>query len=368
MKVFLNCVAENNLGDDIFIKMICDRYDEEFFLINKNSFKLNYKIKNLKVINVNNFVYKLFRKIGAFFSRRNIIESIILKNKDCLVTIGGSMFMEGKNFKKNYKTRQFLIYKKINKPYYIIGANIGPIYTREYVKLLMQEALKNATDVCLRDRNSFELVSSLKNIRCASDIVFSYDISRYNNLKSDNKIIISVIDMNKKSEQIVNPNLEKYEKVICDLIDYFILKNFQVELMSFCKEEGDEEAIERILKKTKHQEKISKYLYNGNIEEAISELASSKIIIGTRFHANILGLMLNKTIIPIIYNDKTRNLLRDLTFEGRYIDIDEIEKFNIDYLYNKYLNYKLDVTFQRKDAERHFEKLDFILNRKDKEK
>ena len=74
---------------------------------------------------------------------------------------------------------------------------------------------------------------------------------------------------------------------------------------------------------------------------------------------------MNKTIIPIIYNNKTKNLLFDLNFKGRVIDINNIEKFDISSLNDDDLNYKLDVSFCKKDAERHFEKLDKILKRRD---
>ena len=70
--------------------------------------------------------------------------------------------------------------------------------------------------------------------------------------------------------------------------------------MSFCKNEGDEQAIEEIISKCDKETKqhISKYYYKGNIKEALEELANSQIIVGGRFHANILGMLLKKAVIP----------------------------------------------------------------------
>lgn len=37
------------------------------------------------------------------------------------------------------------------------------------------DVIKNAKDVCFRDKKSYELFSNLKNTRCCGDIVFSMD-------------------------------------------------------------------------------------------------------------------------------------------------------------------------------------------------
>ena len=75
--------------------------------------------------------------------------------------------------------------------------------------------------------------------------------------------------------------------------------------MSFCKVEHDEEEIERIYTKIPEEQKqhIEKYYYNGNIEEALNIMADSQLIVGGRFHANIIGLVLGKSILPVLYSD-----------------------------------------------------------------
>ena len=47
--IYLNCVYKRNLGDDIFIKIICERYNDCNFLIpNYRKAEIIPKIKNLK--------------------------------------------------------------------------------------------------------------------------------------------------------------------------------------------------------------------------------------------------------------------------------------------------------------------------------
>ena len=87
-----------------------------------------------------------------------------------------------------------------------------------------------------------------------------------------------------------------YEKTIIDMTKYFINQGYKICYMSFCKNEGDEQAIEEIISKCDKETKqhISKYYYKGNIKEALEELANSQIIVGGRFHANILGMLLKR--------------------------------------------------------------------------
>ena len=98
--------------------------------------------------------------------------------------------------------------------------------------------------------------------------------------------------------------------------------------MSFCKDEGDEEEINKICKII-NDKNIVKYCYRGNIEEALEQIRTSEIIVGSRFHANILGLAYNKRIIPLAYSDKTINALEDIDFNGKIFDMRKKEKIEL---------------------------------------
>ena len=128
--------------------------------------------------------------------------------------------------------------------------------------------------------------------------------------------------------------------------------------MSFCKYEGDEKAIDSIISKVNN---VEKYYYNGDLNGALGLLGESDIIVGSRFHANILGLVMNKTIIPIAYSDKTINTLNDINFKGRILDIRNIDEFDVSTLSDLDLNYKLNIDKYRKEAEKHFKELDRFL-------
>ena len=140
----------------------------------------------------------------------------------------------------------------------------------------------------------------------------------------------------------------------------FIDNGYKVALMSFCKRENDEVAIERIFNNLDEdiQQKVERYFYNGNVEEALDYIAQSQIIVGTRFHANILELLLEKTVIPVVYSNKTTEFLKDIQFEGKTIDIKGDCQFNLTL---DDLQYKKDVTKEIKEAQEQFKVLDELL-------
>ncbi len=348
MKIYLIAYLNNNLGDDLFIDLIVNRYKNCKFSIISYS-KCNFKYKNLKIIKMNplrRFFNRLLKKmskgkydINSFYSNKN----------DITITIGGSLFMENSN---SYK---LLFYNSIKKPYFIIGSNVGPYYSEKYLKFLKENIFHKAKDICFRDKKSYDLFKKAKNVRYAPDLLFSFDIINYKMIHPHKKkAIISVIDVYQKRSQIKNANQNLYEGFILKLIMFFKKNNYTVELISFCNNEGDNATIDRIINRS--NEKVERYSYN-NISETITELSTATTIVGTRFHANILGFLMKKNVIPIIYNDKTKNMLNDIGFKGQYFDLNDIEKMNIDNLSIDDLNYVIDIEEQVKNSNNHFNKI-----------
>lgn len=355
MKIFLNAYLDKNFGDDLFVYLILNRYKEsKFYAITYQKSYLKYD--NLKMYRFN-IVIRGINKIIKILSKNRIdLFSIIANKKDIAITIGGSMFMENDN---SFKV---LYYNNFRVPYYIIGTNVGPYKSKNYIQFLKDNIFANAKDICFRDEKSYNLYKGLKNVRYAPDLLFSLDLSQFeqdNNIGK--KVIISVIDVEKKKSQIKNANAELYEKLIINMIHYFKKKSYIVELISFCEDEGDPVAIEKI--KSKCKEEVNTFYYNANIPETIYELSTATTIVGTRFHANILGFLLKKNVIPIIYNDKTKNMLEDIDYKGVYFDINNPTKLDIATLTTKDLEYKINVEKQIKDADKHFAKIDKVLKR-----
>lgn len=354
MSVLLKAYSKNNLGDDLFIKIITNRYKEQFILVNgkKNiSFK---KIKNLKI--VKSLWDKILNKCVYKYSK---LELYLTKKTKMTILLGGSMFIQYDDIECVKKRNEF--YKKIYNEYYIIGSNFGPFkdncFFEEYLSVF-----KNAQDICFRENKSYEMFKPYtQNVRVANDIVFSLK-NDFSDEVNEKIVIISVIDCQKKIGNDLN---EKYKGVMQLFIDYFLKKKYKIILMSFCQYEGDEKIINEIMKNNK-KKNVEKYFYRGNIDEALKIIANASVIVGSRFHANILGMVYNKCIIPIAYSDKTINVLKDLKYKNPIFDIRKfnIRDFNI--IMNKIdWKYRPDISNAIIKSEEHFKKIDKVLGEKD---
>lgn len=348
MKIFLKAYFRKNLGDDLFIYILCKRYPNIQFTALSTT-KYNLKLKNLKVIWIKNKVQKLINK---YILKKKKLDYYLASRNDYTIIIGGSMFIENNNSNES-------IFLGLPKKFFVLGSNFGPYYSDKFYKKHKQ-AFSTAIDVSFRDSYSYNVFKDLNNVRYNPDIVFSLDNT--NECVITKNVVISVIDCsNRKGISIDN---QIYENKIIELIKMFVKKGYSITLMSFCKGEGDERVVKSILKKVKRTEyssKIKKFFYNGNINQALDIIKSSEIIVGTRFHACVLGLLYNKTVIPIIYSNKTDNLLHDLDFQGLKIRINDINNLKIDKINNEQLSYKLKLKGIKEKAVKHFEKLDKIV-------
>lgn len=363
MEVFLKAYLEKNLGDDLFVYIIADRYKSirftAFSYQNYDQIRDNLIIKSHSKIRL---VVRILNKLIREFKLNKYVipENWYKKHKDLLIHIGGSLFCENDNI-IYWKNTLKLEYYKCNLKYYILGSNFGPYKNEEFIEI-MRSFFSKSEDVCFREEYSYNLFKDLSNVRYASDIVFSMDVSNVK-ITNNKKIVISVIECGRKASL---EDKEKYENKIIEMCRYFTRKDYEVTLMSYCKAEKDEEAIESILEKCdyKLKEKINTYYYRGNIEEALNVMGDCQIVIGSRFHANIIGLLLGKTIIPIAYSDKTINVLKDMNFKGKILKVQDIDGFDVNSLTEEDLNYKHDISFEIRDSQRQFEKLDEVLNKK----
>lgn len=344
-----------NLGDDLFIYILSRRYGEN------NILTYNQKIPSSldKIYVLPRYKYIFFRALEKI-TRKNFLDIWLSRSSEIYVYIGGSIFIENNNLQKWEEETRF--YRDLSIPYYILGSNFGPYKNPKFVGIV-RDIVSGAQDVCFRDKASYELFRDIPSVRVATDIAFTLNTGMFESVPKQTKtVIISVIDAYSRFDRVT---ADRYEREIVNLSRQLVKDGYKVTLMSFCKYEGDEIAAQRILGKMgkKLQESVSSYSYTGDINEALGVLSRSEIIVASRFHAAVLGLVFGKKILPIVYSDKTLNILRDLDFDGPIFDIREIDKlsgrkFDISNLKSN------DVSRQKKLAEKQFQELDKILEKR----
>lgn len=355
-KVFLNAYTELNLGDDLFIENILERYSQSRFFMMSEKINESYFPSNLKVIDKNQaLLNKLYNIWPSGFVRYiNYLKSKCNAN----VYIGGSIFIEYPSWKQ---VLNWWDYQVDNFPFYVLGANFGPYQDEEY-RNSMNDVFSKMKDICFRDKYSYELFKDNEKVRCAPDILFSQKIEKKDITK---KIFVSLIDCDSKDEGSNNLDkiANKYDLAISKVLNEYIKKDYEIVLVAFCEKEGDCLANDIILNKLEDKSNVRTITYDGfNRNEILDELASSEYVIGTRFHSIVLAMVANKPFFPIIYSKKTLNMLEDLNFKGKLIDIKEIDKIDFDYANeNLKTNYIVDIEEYRKEAEKHYLYLDKVL-------
>jgi colanic acid/amylovoran biosynthesis protein len=360
-KIMIYAYTQFNLGDDLFIKILCERYPKtKFVLLAPRKYKLCFKeLENIKFYSSDSIVIRGINYILGKVKKYGNFRKILANRCDAIVQIGGSLFMEGKNWWEQFDyTKNSTI---TGKPYFLLGANFGPFKDKEYY-YKHKELFENYTDICFREKYSFNLFKDLSNVRMADDIIFQIKKQDFNE-QDTNNIVISVIKPSYRE------SLSGYDKIyyskIKEIAIYFIERGFEVTLMSFCEFEGDNEAVDNIIKSIPNQylEKLKKHYYTINIEQTIYLISSSSFVVASRFHAMILGWVFNKPVFPIVYSNKMINVMDDVGFNGLYTDYTNIDNIEPEQVFNSFKNSSINVSNQVKSAEKHFEKLDeFLLN------
>lgn len=374
--------AFRNLGDDLFIKILLDRYPNfHFKIIAPFSYeKLFRNYKNLSIISpkfsiVSRVIFKLL-----FYLNKKLADTYLynikkkqyrknLKEVDALIYVGGSLFIQ-RGSKLNSRDYLFkFLAEEIKVPRLILGTNFGPFTTEEYLTLYTK-VFKQFDDICFREKFSKELFQSVNNTRCEYDIVFQMDVDNRSELKIKNSYGFSVIDLEKRES--LHSYDDRYLNLISESIREIIDNGGVVYLFSFCRLEGDEKMIAKILNSLSEQykESIKTILYEDDIESFLSIYKKMEYMFCTRFHSLILSILFNQKFLPVIYSNKILNVLNDLGFQGDILHIDDqglsIEGSRImSYFHNK--NNQIDLTKEVIDSsKRQFEVLDSILSKEKK--
>jgi colanic acid/amylovoran biosynthesis protein len=320
-KIRLYAYTKGNLGDDLFVRHIVRRYPKVQFFINGELEKAHAfrEEKNLKVINEDPWLVRQAHRIRPSLAAR--LRNYLEQSYDAVVYIGGSIFIEYSNWET---ILTWWRYEAEHCVFFAIGSNFGPWHTEEYLHQ-MGEIFGKMQDVCFRDHYSERLFSAKKTVRYAPDILLDYPMPHCEMVPG--KVFISVINCEEKDEG--ENKLSVYEKVytkqMACVADRLIETGYKVVFSSFCSEEGDERQIDKIAAIMKHPGEFEKCCYMGeNTDEVLREITSSEWIVAARFHAMILGFAAGRPVIPVVYSEKTKHVLEDIGFTGRFLDIHKL--------------------------------------------
>lgn len=368
-KIFIYAYLVQNFGDDLMVRILCERYPYIQFRIYaaKEYRKIFSDISNLQICSWEDRRAKFWdcfwRKVG---NKENGYWKMLIKLSDAVIHVGGSSFTQHyDDFEKLVQADESL--RKLSKRLYVLGVNFGPYSNEEYYRRY-EKLFSEYDGITFRDRFSYMLFSHLKNVRVASDIVFNYPIKR-EQYKEKKQVLFSVIELSRRDgKYALKQWREKYELFIARMAEIAIEMGYQVAFISFCKMQGDMDAIESIKKRIRwgKSENIESYCYSGNFEKCLQLFEESERIVGTRFHSVVLGWIFQKKVLPIIYDDKTRNLMEDNEYRIflEFEDLDAVDPGEVFHKMQRLPEERLQILKQ--NAEKQFWAVDefFEKNRK----
>lgn len=358
---------QNNVGDDLMIEILMSRYPNITFWGYKENQKKSIRMQKANYISADD-LYKKYGKINhllniiTLYQKKDFFIHCIVKYIEnhccCAVGIGGSLYAE---WDSSIEERlQYEDLKRIDgKPYYILGANFGPYSNPNFLRAF-KKYFQTCSTVSFRDKSSFKMFRNLPMVQWAPDIVFNI---KKENICDKNTVLISVVDINESKHVNLKDYSKMYYEFIGNLCETVIEREQIPVLVSFCKAEGDEHAIIKILNNLSPliKDKIRIHLYDGNTEKILNLFRSAHYVIATRFHAMILAMKFQKPFFAISYDPKLVNVLKDMQLKS-YCEFKDLGEVSIETV----LGQKNEISEEyideiTKQAEKHFEELDNFL-------
>lgn len=361
MKILVDAYLALNLGDDLFLKILFDRYKEVDWVIATDDRRYLEVFKNYKNVKIEKkFFHKLIKKLKL----NSIVENQFYYDQyDAYICIGGSMYIENEGWKYLYDYRMKIakIFNKNDKPIFLLGSNFGPYKSTEFYDCY-KEYFRVCKDVCFRENYSYNLFKEINSVRVAPDIVFQIDKNKYSK-RVERNIGISLINLIDREE--LEEFSEQYLENIIKIIKFYVEKKYKITLFSFCNEQGDNTLINNIINTIEGVEEayINIVEYEGNIDEFLNIYSNMEFIIGVRFHSVILSQVFSQGVYPIIYSEKTYNVLKDIGLSNSYIRVQDIDKLDIESLDYSVKKNTIDIRLIKKESERQFEKLDKYIHK-----
>lgn len=320
----------HNVGDDAFFDMLFKRYpDTMFYIMHEPSYAEFFsRYPNVRFYDATRPDIIKINAFGEKFNQSNLFEKLLLKICDGVVHIGGSIYQQIGNWQLDFDIRQKR--KLRGKKFFAVSNNFGP-YTDNSYRDMWAGEFKKWTDICFRDRYSYNLFSDIPIVRYASDLLFRFPIEKK---ESEKKVSVSVIDTLAPFRTIEKSTAEAYENKIVELIKRFSSDGYAVSLLSFCAFAGDNAAADRILAALPEEvsSNIKNVVYRNNLNEITNEIETSEYVVATRFHAMILGYIAGKKVLPICYSEKMSNVISDLSLSDSIITLDNLSSLTADEL------------------------------------
>ena len=222
-------------------------------------------------------------------------------------------------------------------PVAIMSVGAGPVFSALSMRLI-RRAIRRADYLSLRDTGSVELLGlepSSTNVR--PDLAFSHKsrtvISALNrNFSLDRAPVVGINPMAVHARGYwYEVDDEKYTAYVDKLARLVAeLDRRDNEFILVANQPRDELVIKDVIESavangSSRSELESRFHMSTTVEEYLHNASKADIIIATRFHATVLGLLLARPVIGLCYYKKSAELLREFALGDHAYDIDRFQ-------------------------------------------
>jgi polysaccharide pyruvyl transferase CsaB len=325
--------GHNNNGDEAILTGIIKQLTEELTIPKEDILVFSNNPENTKERYGLNAVTLLHKRGNLFSSIAATLRSNypIIKKLDLLIIGGGGLLMD--MYKRDaplYATLGILGHYAGCKVV-IYGVGAGPIRTKMGA-FFIKQLLKRADKISVRDADSKTLLESLgvkKEIHIIGDpalYLTSFDSKKHSS--SIRKIAVTAVPYYSQRYWPISDEM-KYSQYISGMaqnLDQFIEEKGVTVTFFSTKYPQDVQVTKDIVSLMKYKDQTTIIDRNIYPEEIISICASHDLVVGTRLHSLILGIVAKTPVIGIGYHPKVRHFLSRMGLLDYYIEIDKLSE------------------------------------------
>lgn len=315
MKVMLFAYLDNNIGDDLMLKLLSEKFpSHEFYVYTTNSVVLN-----------------TFAQFKNFTPRCPSQRKADVDVVDAVLAIGGSIFNDLNSLRgKVARLRKILFIAKASRKGKLIatvGCNLGPYKDKLGWYLTVAELRLNSL-ITVRDQSSFDLLStrSFANVHLADDIVYGLHVPV--GVEPRNGLGVSAF----RSTHAGENNYQNYQALAAIIDGYVEKTNKPVKLFAFDSEhENDVSAASHILNLVENKAHVELVPYLGDVAGFVEKFNQCERHVAIRFHSAILSDLMKIPFYPISYSNKMDAFVGENFPEFKISNIAEldVERMNI---------------------------------------
>jgi polysaccharide pyruvyl transferase CsaB len=325
--------GHDNNGDEAILTGILKQLTEELsvhkdhiviFSNNPENTRKRYGIESVRLLHKKeNLVSSITATLRASYP--------IMKKLDLLIIGGGGLLMD--MYKRDaplYATLGILGHYAGCKVV-IYGVGAGPIRTKVGA-FFIKQLLKKADQISVRDADSKTLLESIgvkKDIHIIGDpALFLTTSDKKKASSSIQKVAVTAVPYY-SSRYWPTSDDEKYSQYISGMarnLDELIQEKGVTVTFFSTKYPQDVQVTKDIVSLMKYKNQTTIIDKNIYPDEIISLCASHDLVIGTRLHSLILGIVAKTPIIGIGYHPKVRHFLSMIGQLDYYLEIDQLSK------------------------------------------